>query len=154
MQSAIEGFGGTWASRLWEVEVAQTIATLETGETHVLPVCTFRDVPALRSVWQWLADMRTSDLPSRSASGGHDSEARYGAPGIDLPRQILSVVTAETTVHKKRPGWNVFRDAYPKGEMRAEVTSRTDLLIARLRLLHGSIALFSHGLGRHLHLEP
>ena len=44
-----------------------------------------------------------------------------------------------------RPGWNIFRDGCPGGETPNEVSERADHLIARLRLLTGSVALFSHG---------
>lgn len=44
-----------------------------------------------------------------------------------------------------RPGWNVFQDGCPGGETPAEVSARADRLIARLRILEGNVALFSHG---------
>ena len=48
-------------------------------------------------------------------------------------------------IHKQRPNWNVLQDGCPGGEMPAQVSARTDRLIARLRELDGNIALFSHG---------
>jgi len=48
-------------------------------------------------------------------------------------------------IRKQRAGWNVFRDGCPHGEMPAQVTERADRLIARLRVLDGNVALFSHG---------
>jgi broad specificity phosphatase PhoE len=48
-------------------------------------------------------------------------------------------------IHKKRPGWSVFRDGCPGGEMPAQVSDRADRLLARLRPLRGNVALFSHG---------
>lgn len=45
----------------------------------------------------------------------------------------------------QRPNWSLFRDGCPSGEMPEQVLDRADRLIARLRLLHGNIALFSHG---------
>ena len=48
-------------------------------------------------------------------------------------------------IRKERPGWNIFRDGCPGGEMPAQVSDRADRLIARLRTLDGKIALFSHG---------
>jgi probable phosphoglycerate mutase len=45
----------------------------------------------------------------------------------------------------QRPNWSLFRDGCPNGEMPEQVLDRADRLIARLRLLHGNIALFSHG---------
>lgn len=48
-------------------------------------------------------------------------------------------------IRKQRPGWNVFRDGCPHGEMPAQVSERADRLIAHLRALDGNVALFSHG---------
>jgi probable phosphoglycerate mutase len=48
-------------------------------------------------------------------------------------------------IRKDRPGWDVFRDGCPQGEMPAQIQARADRLIARLRLLDGNVALFSHG---------
>jgi probable phosphoglycerate mutase len=44
-----------------------------------------------------------------------------------------------------RPGWMIYRDGCPNGEMPAEISDRADRFIARLRGLGGNIALFSHG---------
>ena len=51
--------------------------------------------------------------------------------------------TAE--IFKSQPDWNLFRDGCPHGEMPGEISQRADRLIARLRMLEGNIALFSHG---------
>ncbi len=51
--------------------------------------------------------------------------------------------TAE--IHKRHPGWNVWEDGCPGGEMPAEMSGRADRLIARLNGLTGKLALFSHG---------
>ena len=48
-------------------------------------------------------------------------------------------------IRKGRPDWNVFRDGCPRGEMPAQVSDRADRLIAHLRALDGTVALFSHG---------
>lgn len=45
----------------------------------------------------------------------------------------------------ERPGWSVFHDGAPRGESPAQIGARADRLIARLRLLEGDIALFTHG---------
>jgi probable phosphoglycerate mutase len=51
--------------------------------------------------------------------------------------------TAE--ILKARPGWSLFRDGCPNGESPGHAAGRADGLIARLRLLDGKVALFSHG---------
>ena len=48
-------------------------------------------------------------------------------------------------IRKGRPGWNLFRDGCPGGELPAQISDRADRLIARLRAPDGNIALFSHG---------
>jgi broad specificity phosphatase PhoE len=48
-------------------------------------------------------------------------------------------------IHRERPGWNVFRDGCPNGELAQQVSDRADRLIARLCTLDGNVALFSHG---------
>ncbi len=48
-------------------------------------------------------------------------------------------------IAKTRPGWNLFRDGCPNGESPAQVADRADRLIARIRVLAGNVALFSHG---------
>ena len=53
------------------------------------------------------------------------------------------LLTAE--IELRRPGWRLFRDGCPGGESAADVSSRADRVIARLRALDGVIAVFSHG---------
>jgi broad specificity phosphatase PhoE len=48
-------------------------------------------------------------------------------------------------IHKERPGWNVFRDGCPGGEMPGQVSDRADRVIARLCEMDSNVALFSHG---------
>ena len=48
-------------------------------------------------------------------------------------------------IRKQRPGWEVFRDGCPGGESVAEVGTRADRVIARLRALNSTVLLFSSG---------
>lgn len=49
----------------------------------------------------------------------------------------------------ERPGWNLFRDGCPNGEMPEQISARVDRLIQRLTKLDGNVALFAHShLGR------
>lgn len=48
-------------------------------------------------------------------------------------------------IRVERPGWAVYRDGCPDGETPPQVVLRADRLIARLRQLGGTVALFSHG---------
>ena len=48
-------------------------------------------------------------------------------------------------IRKQRPGWDVFQDGCPGGEMPEKVAARADRLIAHLCTMDGKVALFSHG---------
>ncbi len=48
-------------------------------------------------------------------------------------------------IRKERPGWDVFRDGCPSGEMPDQISGRADRVIAGVCTLDGNIALFSHG---------
>jgi probable phosphoglycerate mutase len=76
--------------------------------------------------------------------------------------------TAE--IHTVAPLWDLWRDGCPGGETPAQVSDRADRVIARLEMLTGNVALFSHGhfgrvlaarwiampafAGRHFALDP
>jgi broad specificity phosphatase PhoE len=51
--------------------------------------------------------------------------------------------TAE--IRAQRPGWNAFQDGCPQGESVEQISDRADRVLARLRPMDGTIALFSHG---------
>jgi broad specificity phosphatase PhoE len=48
-------------------------------------------------------------------------------------------------IHAQRPGWNVFQDGCPEGESVEQISERADGVLAGLRPMDGTIALFSHG---------
>ncbi len=48
-------------------------------------------------------------------------------------------------IRAQRPGWNIFQDGCPQGESVEQVSQRADRVLAGLRPLEGTIALFSHG---------
>jgi broad specificity phosphatase PhoE len=48
-------------------------------------------------------------------------------------------------IRKVQPGWSVFRDGCPGGEMPDQISARADRLIARLGAIKGNVALFTHG---------
>ncbi len=48
-------------------------------------------------------------------------------------------------IRQARPDWNLFQDGCPRGESPVQIAERADRLIARLRKLEGTIALFTHG---------
>lgn len=48
-------------------------------------------------------------------------------------------------IHQKRPDWQLFRDGCPNGETVAEIGSRADRVVNRIRSLNSDVLLFSHG---------
>jgi probable phosphoglycerate mutase len=47
-------------------------------------------------------------------------------------------------IRAERPGWNPFVDGCPGGENVADVGARADRVRARLRAVHGNVAVFAH----------
>jgi probable phosphoglycerate mutase len=48
-------------------------------------------------------------------------------------------------IREARPDWDVFKDGCPNGETPLQISERVDRLIAKLSVLEGNVALFSHG---------
>jgi broad specificity phosphatase PhoE len=48
-------------------------------------------------------------------------------------------------IHQADPGWVLWRDGCPEGEVPAEVGARADRLLSQLAGQHGDVALFGHG---------
>jgi probable phosphoglycerate mutase len=48
-------------------------------------------------------------------------------------------------IQQRRPGWIIFRDGCPNGEMPQQVSDRADRIIGRLQEMTNPVALFSHG---------
>ena len=48
-------------------------------------------------------------------------------------------------IRESRPGWTVWRDGCPHGESAADVAVRADRVVARLRGIDGTVAVFAHG---------
>ncbi len=65
----------------------------------------------------------------------------------DLQEWDYGAYEGQTTaaIRSLRPGWNIFYDGCPEGESVEQMSQRADRLIAKLRELDGTIALFSHG---------
>lgn len=48
-------------------------------------------------------------------------------------------------IYLQKPHWNVFMDGCPSGESVRQIATRADRLLAQLRSIPGTVALFSHG---------
>lgn len=53
------------------------------------------------------------------------------------------ITTAE--IHGQRPGWSLWRDGCPNGEVAADVGARADRVIAEVRAADGGSIAFGHG---------
>lgn len=81
---------------------------------------------------------RTCELAGFGDRAGSDAdlvEWNYGAYEGMTPEQI----------RRQRPGWEIFRDGCPGGESVADVASRADRVVARLRTTDGNALIFSSG---------
>lgn len=86
--------------------------------------------------------MRTCELAGLSQRAQVDSDL------VEWDNGEYESLTGDE-ISAVRPGWNLFRDGCPIGEMPAQISARADRLIHGLRKLDGNVALFSHGhLGR------
>ncbi|HTX54385.1 MAG TPA: histidine phosphatase family protein [Candidatus Baltobacteraceae bacterium] len=80
----------------------------------------------------------------------------------DLVEWNYGVYEGRTTaeIHAERPGWQLFRDGCPGGEMPDQVGVRADRVVGRVRAVRGDVMLFSSGhflrvlAARWLGLEP
>jgi probable phosphoglycerate mutase len=63
-------------------------------------------------------------------------------------------------IRAKRPGWDLFRDGAPGGELPAQVAARADNVWKRVRTINGNVLIFSSGhfirvlVARWIGLEP
>jgi broad specificity phosphatase PhoE len=48
-------------------------------------------------------------------------------------------------IRMTRPGWSVFRDGCPGGELPEQIGTRADRVLTKVRAAEGNVALFAHG---------
>lgn len=48
-------------------------------------------------------------------------------------------------IQKKMPHWNIFSNGSPGGESVADMSARTNKVLAKIQSIHGDVALFAHG---------
>ena len=70
---------------------------------------------------------------SRAVTKAELAEWDYGAYEGLTTKQILA----------ERPGWRLFRDGCPQGELALDVGARADLIIGQLRQTDGTVLVFS-----------
>jgi broad specificity phosphatase PhoE len=88
--------------------------------------------------------------------------ADAGEPDPDLAEWDYGQYEGRRTAEilAERPGWQLFRDGCPGGELPAEIGVRADRIVRRLRAVHGDVLVFSSAhilrvlAARWLGLEP
>lgn len=146
-------------------ETAWTISRRHTGLTD-LPLTTAGEAEALRLGVRLAGRKFTTVFTSPLRRAMRTCElAGYGSRAVvepDLIEWNYGAYEGRTTreIHAERPGWNLFRDGCPDGEMVEAVAARADRVIRCVRALDGDVLLFSSGhflrvfAARWLGLEP
>ena len=129
-------------------ETAWSLSGQHTGRTD-MPLTPAGEAAA-RGVAERLKGLSFSAVWSSPSQRAYNTSvlAGFGASSIrndDLQEWDYGAYEGRTTkeILADRPGWNVFRDGCPQGEMAADVGARADRIIKQLREAGGSILIFS-----------
>lgn len=130
-------------------ETAWTISGQHTGRTDIpLTERGERDAQALN---ERLKGMRftkvlTSPLQRARRTGELAGFAECAQADPDLMEWDYGAYEGRRTsdIRAERPGWRLFEDGCPGGETLAEVATRADRVIARVRALGGDVLVFAH----------
>ncbi|MHB1230261.1 MAG: histidine phosphatase family protein [Halothiobacillus sp.] len=131
-------------------ETEWSLSGQHTGRTDIQ--LTANGVSEAQELGKYLRDIPFTHVLTSALQRARQTCALVGLEGIpeiepDLDEWDYGDYEGKRSVdiRKERPDWNVFLDGCPRGEMPPQVFARADRLIARLRMLDGNIALFSHG---------
>ncbi|MBE1710862.1 MULTISPECIES: histidine phosphatase family protein [Mesorhizobium] len=129
-------------------ETAWSLSGQHTGRTD-MPLTPAGEAAA-RGVAERLKGQSFSAVWSSPSQRAYNTSvlAGFGAQSVrndDLQEWDYGAYEGRTTkdILAERPGWNVFRDGCPQGEMAADVGARADRIIRQLREAGGSILIFS-----------
>ncbi|ANN58115.1 phosphoglycerate mutase [Mesorhizobium loti NZP2037] len=129
-------------------ETAWSLSGQHTGRTD-MPLTPAGEAAA-RGVAERLKGQSFSAVWSSPSQRAYNTSvlAGFGAQSVrndDLQEWAYGAYEGRTTkeILADRPGWNVFRDGCPQGEMAADVGARADRIIKQLREAGGSILIFS-----------
>jgi len=131
-------------------ETAWSLTGQHTGRTDI-PLTAHGEDEA-RELRPWLSHIRFSHaLTSPLQRARRTRSLAVTEPAADIEPDLVEwdygayEGQCSADVRKGRPGWSVFRDGCPGGEVPSQISLRADRLITRLRALDGNVALFSHG---------
>ncbi|MCA0051477.1 histidine phosphatase family protein [Mesorhizobium sp. B283B1A] len=129
-------------------ETAWSLSGQHTGRTD-MPLTPTGEAAA-RGVAERLKGLSFSAVWSSPSQRAYNTSvlAGFGAESLkmdDLQEWDYGAYEGRTTreILAERPGWTVFRDGCPQGEMAADVGARADRIIRQLREAGGSILIFS-----------
>jgi len=129
-------------------ETAWSLSGQHTGRTD-MPLTPAGEAAA-RGVAERLKGQSFSAVWSSPSQRAYNTSvlAGFGATSVrndDLQEWDYGAYEGRTTkeILAERPGWNVFRDGCPQGEMAADVGARADRIIGQIREAGGSILIFS-----------
>ncbi|UVK51523.1 histidine phosphatase family protein [Mesorhizobium sp. AR02] len=129
-------------------ETAWSLSGQHTGRTD-MPLTPAGEAAA-RGVAERLKGLAFSAVWSSPSQRAYNTSvlAGFGAQSVrndDLQEWDYGAYEGRTTkeILAERPGWNVFRDGCPQGEMAADVGARADRIIRQLREAGGSTLIFS-----------
>ncbi|MBZ9746704.1 histidine phosphatase family protein [Mesorhizobium sp. CO1-1-7] len=129
-------------------ETAWSLSGQHTGRTD-MPLTPAGEAAA-RGVAERLKGLPFSAVWSSPSQRAYNTSvlAGFGATSVkmdDLQEWDYGAYEGRTTkeILAERPGWNVFRDGCPQGELAADVGNRADGIIERLRKANADILIFS-----------
>ncbi|TPL07855.1 histidine phosphatase family protein [Mesorhizobium sp. B2-4-14] len=129
-------------------ETAWSLSGQHTGRTD-MPLTPAGEAAA-RAVAERLKGLTFSAVWSSPSQRAYNTSvlAGFGARSVkmdDLQEWDYGAYEGRTTndILAERPGWNVFRDGCPQGEMAADVGARADKIVDRLRKANADILIFS-----------
>ena len=129
-------------------ETAWSLSGQHTGRTD-MPLTPAGEAAA-RGVAERLKGLSFSAVWSSPSQRAYNTSvlAGFGAKSVrndDLQEWDYGAYEGRTTkeILAERPGWNVFRDGCPQGEMAADVGARADRIIGQIREAGGPILIFS-----------
>ena len=131
-------------------ETAWSLSGQHTGRTDI-PL-TARGEDEARRLIPWLSEVRFARVFASPRQRAQRTCALAGLGDLaevepDLAEWDYGDYEGKlsTDIRTERPHWNIFRDGCPHGEMPDDISARADRLIARLCIVGGNIAIFSHG---------
>ena len=130
-------------------ETAWTISGQLTGRTDIrLTDRGERQAQALSARLKGMSftNVLTSPLQRARRTGELAGFAECAQADPDLMEWDYGAYEGRRTsdIRAERPGWRLFEDGCPGGEALAEVSTRADRVIARVRALGGDVLVFAH----------